>query len=102
LFMSKTNQQKMFEGIIRWQQSGLSQKAWCEQHNIAYSAFHYWYKRFRNQQPGKNQVTNDGFVQLLVQDRPAVNPWCELVLGDGKKLFFHQPVAPEFIRSLLD
>jgi hypothetical protein len=100
--MSKGNQQKMFEVISHWQKSGLSQKAWCEQNNITYSSFHYWYKRFRSQQPGNNQLSDDGFVQLLVQDRPAATPWCELILGSGQRLFFHQPVAAEFIRSLLD
>jgi hypothetical protein len=100
--MSKSNQQKYFEGITNWQQSGLSQKAWCEQNNVSYGVFHYWYKRFRNEQTGNNQSnTSDGFVQLLVQDRPSGIPWCELMLGKGHKLFFHQPVPAEFIRSLL-
>jgi hypothetical protein len=102
MFMSKAKEQKMFADIIRQQQSGLSQKAWCEQNGIAYSSFHYWYRRFRNDQTGKGQVTGDGFVQLMVQDRPTGTPWCELVLGNGQKLFFHQPIAVEFIRGLLD
>jgi hypothetical protein len=100
--MSKFNQQKMFEGIVRWQQSGLSQITWCKKNNIPYSVFHYWYRRFRNQQISKKQRKSDGFVQLLVQDPASVNPWCELVLGDGKKLLFHQHVPVEFIRNLLD
>jgi hypothetical protein len=99
--MSTSNQQKFFEGIIRWQQSGLSQKAWCEENGITYSAFHYWYRRFRNQQAGNKHRSTDGFVQLMVQDRSSGTPWCELVLTNGKKVFFHQPVAVEFIRSLL-
>lgn len=100
--MLKSKQQKFFEDIIRWQQSGLSQKSWCEQYNVAYSAFHYWYRRFRNQQAVSKHSKSDGFVQLLVQDRAAGTPWCELVLGSGHRLFFHQPVSAEFIRSLLD
>ncbi len=100
--MSNTKQQKMFEDILAWQRSGLSQKAWCEQQKIAYSVFHYWYRRFRNQQAYSRQVANDSFVQLMVQDRPAGSLWGELLLGDGKKLIFYQPVAPAFIRSLLD
>jgi hypothetical protein len=99
--MSESNQQKFFERIINWQQSGLSQKAWCEQNNVAYGVFHYWYRRFRNQQTGNTQNKSEGFVQLLVQDRPSGTPWCELVLDKGHKLFFHQPVSAEFIRSLL-
>lgn len=99
--MRKINQQKMFEDIGRWQQSGLTQKAWCEQNKVAYSSFHYWYRLFRNEQTGNKQTNRDGFVQLLVQNPLSVNPWCELVVGDGRKIFFHQPIAAEFIRSLL-
>ena len=100
--MLSSNQQQMFDSIGQWQRSGLSQKAWCEQNNITYSSFHYWYRRFRNQQPGNKPVTGDDFVQLLVQDRSSGSPWCELELGKGQKLLFHQPVSAAFIRSLLD
>lgn len=92
----------MFEFIRQWQQSGLSQKAWCAQHNFAYSSFHYWYKRFRKQQADSREATSGDFVKLMVQDPPSVNPWCELVFGNGKKVFFHQPLPAAFIRSLLD
>ncbi|WP_442345985.1 IS66 family insertion sequence element accessory protein TnpA, partial [Foetidibacter luteolus] len=34
----------MFSMIGDWQQSGLSQKAFCAQHGIRYHVFHYWYK----------------------------------------------------------
>lgn len=100
--MSTSNQQQFFEGIIRWQQSGLSQKAWCEQNNVSYGVFHYWYRRFRNWHSENKVDAKDGFVQLQVQDRLTGTPWCELVLANGQKLFFHQPVPAEFIRSLLD
>ena len=100
--MSKSDQQKIFEDIIRWQQSGLKQKVWCEQNKFSYSSFHYWYRRFRNQQSGNEQVAGDDFVRLQFRDGPAANPWCELVFGNGKKLFFHQAVSVELIRSLLD
>ena len=100
--MSTSNQQKFFQDIIRWQQSGLSQKAWCEENNMAYSVFHYWYRRFRNQHSENKVAAEDGFVQLQVQDRLEGIPWCELVLANGQKIFFHQPVPAAFIRSLLD
>ncbi|MDQ6814061.1 MAG: hypothetical protein M3040_10000 [Bacteroidota bacterium] len=42
--------EQMFNIISKWQGSGLSQKAYCEQHNIHYHVFHYWYKCFRDLQ----------------------------------------------------
>ena len=100
--MSKGNQQQMFDCILQWQRSGLSQKAWCKLHNITYSAFHYWYKRFRSQHSPNKQVSGEGFVQLMVQDHSSGSPWCELVLGTGQKLLFHQPVSAGFLRTLID
>jgi hypothetical protein len=100
--MSISNQQQFFEGIKRWQQSGLSQKTWCEQNNMAYHVFHYWYKRFRNQHPQTEASSKNSFVQLQVQDHLSGTPWCELVGTNGQKLLFYQPVPTEFIKSLLD
>jgi hypothetical protein len=34
--------------ITKWQESGLSQKRFCANNNIAYHAFHYWYKVYRS------------------------------------------------------
>jgi hypothetical protein len=100
--MSISNQQQFFEDIKRWQQSGLSQKAWCKQNNMAYHVFHYWYRRFRRQQSETEAGVTNSFVQLQVRERLSGTPWCELVLSDGQKLVFHQPVPAAFIRSLLD
>ena len=99
--MSKSNQQQFFAHIMQWQQSGLSKKAWCEQNNVVYSAFHYWYKLYRNRQSETDKKNGDNFVQLVVHDRPAGAPWCELVLDSGRRLIFHHPVAAEFIKNLL-
>jgi len=100
--MSSSNQQQMFDCIKHWQNSGLSQKAWCEENNVVYGVFHYWYRRFRNQHLDSKVDAKDRFVQLKAQDRSLGTPWCELALSSGHRLFFHHPVAAEFIRSLLD
>jgi len=92
----------MFEGIGLWRQSGLTQKAWCERNNVSYGAFHYWYKRYRSEEEvaSPDKRPDDGFVRLMVDS--SINPaWCELVLGDGKRLIFHQPVSVEFISALI-
>lgn len=92
----------MFGSITDWQQSGLSQKAWCEKHSITYSVFHYWYKKFRVHHSGKGVSTDAGFVQLVAPIGASNVPWCELVINQNKKLVFHQPLNIDFIRSLID
>lgn len=101
--MQNSIHQKMFKGIGRWQQSGLTQKAWCEKNNIAYGTFHYWYKRYRTSEKAAiDQGSSEGFVQLMVDDASSAGSWCELVLPNGRKLVFHQAVSAGFLRLLID
>lgn len=100
--MQKSTQQKMFKGISRWQQSGLTQKAWCEKNDVAYATFHYWYKRYRISEMQGVAHKPNGFVQLMVDDSAATGCWCELALPGGRKLVFQQPVSAEFLKILID
>lgn len=95
--MSK--QEQMFERIGAWQRSGLSQKTWCDQNDMAYATFQYWYKRFRSPQTAQPGTANS-FVPLLVDTLPA-SCWCELLFGDGRRLVFHQPVSASFLQTLM-
>lgn len=52
--------------ITQWQQSGLSQRAFCAANNIAYHVFHYYYGVYRSK-----QNTSDSFVPVKVA--PAVS-----------------------------
>jgi len=87
--------QRMFANIEQWQLSGISQKAWCEQAGIPYYVFHYWYKRYR----GKNITSTSSFVELKLQ--PAIVDHAELLLPDGKRLIFHQPVSSDFLKAII-
>jgi hypothetical protein len=100
--MRNSVEQKMFASISGWQQSGLSQKAWCVKHSITYSVFHYWYKKFRDHHSREGVSTAAGFVQMVVPNGPSDVPWCELVINQNRKLVFHQPLNIDFIRSLID
>ena len=80
----------------------VSQKAWCIQQNIAYSAFQYWHRRLKKLQHISDQESGDEFVPLVVKDNPSMSPWCELTLGNQKKICFYQPVNAAFLRSLRD
>ena len=57
----KERRTKMFEWITQWQQSGLSQMAFCAAHNIAYHVFHYYYGVYKS-----SQITSDCFVPVKV------------------------------------
>jgi len=89
----------MFKKIERWQQSGLTQKAWCEENKVRYHIFHYWYKHYRDagNEAAKPAVS---FIPLQVQQTDS-QPLMELVIGSDKRVLFYQPVSSDFLRSLI-
>ena len=92
--------QQMFNIISNWQQSGLSQKAYCEQHNVRYYVFHYWYKCFRDRQLA---AKDEGFIAIKIQpsNTNTTSVHAELLLPDGKRLLFHQGVSSDFLKALI-
>lgn len=88
--------QQMFDMIDRWQQSGLTQKAFCREVNLAYHVFHYWYRRYRitESKPASS------FIKLRIST-PSVCSSLELVLPDGKRLLFPQPVSIDYLKALI-
>lgn len=44
----KEHRAELLQMITQWQQSGLTQKAFCISNNIAYHVFHYWYGVYRS------------------------------------------------------
>jgi hypothetical protein len=88
--------QQMFDNIDRWQQSGMTQKAFCQQVNLAYHVFHYWYRRYRitESKPASS------FIRLGVCT-PSASSSIELVLPDGKRLLFYQPVSIDYLKALI-
>ena len=85
--------------IEAWQQSGLSQKQYCLQNNIAYHIFHYWYKRYRDKQiaQGSNSA---GFIPLTVNGVSSTG-YVEVQFPDGKKILFHGPVSVDYLKAMI-
>ena len=82
--------------ISHWQQSGLSQRAFCTTHNIAYHVFHYWYGVYRS-----DQNTDGSFLPVKVN--PSINQEQITITGlsgiQVQFLFTDQSVR--FIKQLL-
>lgn len=85
--------------IEQWQRSGLSQKAYCTQNNVAYHQFHYWYKRYRDIQPMSDQGSSS-FVKLEVSPLRG-SAQLELLLPDGKRLFFYELVSTDYLKAVI-
>ena len=55
--------------IDQWQQSGLSQKAFCQANGIAYHVFHYWYGVYRS-----DKNPSGSFLPLQIQHPKTDKP----------------------------
>ncbi|WP_164974053.1 IS66 family insertion sequence element accessory protein TnpA [Filimonas effusa] len=88
-------QSSMYAMVREWQQSGLNQKAYCEQKAIKYFIFHYWYRKFRDEHSGSNS-----FVQIPSPSWQG-QPFAECHFTNGTRLILHQPVSIEYLKSLM-
>lgn len=101
--MQRRSSETWLSLIQAWQNSNLTQKEFCAQQSIAYSAFHYWFKKFREQESLSGVST--GFVPVKitsntpVEDNGSVR--IELALPDGRCVRFYGGVDVQFLRSLL-
>jgi hypothetical protein len=99
-------QQKMFAFIAQWIISGLSQKAFCLQHEVRYCVFHYWYKQYREahpQDPLDNTASHNAssFIPLHINSSLPTASHAELIYPDGRRLLFHQPVDARFLKTII-
>jgi len=40
-------QEEMLSLVERWQESGKTQQVFCQEHDLTFSTFYYWLKRYR-------------------------------------------------------
>jgi hypothetical protein len=91
--------QQRYNLIADWQQSGQTQKQYCQTQNIPYHVFHYWYKQYRNSQ----QLPPAALPGFTTVSLPAVSnsPTVALVLPDGRQIIFYQPLSSDYLRALI-
>ena len=91
-------QQAMFAMIETWKVSGQNQHVFCQSQDIAYSGFHYWYKKYREQHQEEGLSS---FVPIRVKNMATGSVVTELILPDGRRLSFYQSVDASYLRALL-
>ena len=87
--------------IENWKTSGQSQQLFCKENQIAYSNFHYWFKKYKAQHEASSKET---FVPVQIKRTlasPSGSVVMELVLSDGRRLNFHQILDASYLRALL-
>lgn len=94
--MKKSTEEK-FSMIMEWKNSGLSQRAFCTAHNIAYHVFHYWYGVYRNK-----QKSTGTFLPIQIKETKLMDQ--TIVIKGMQGYEIHLPMLEAsipFIRQLL-
>lgn len=92
--------QQMLEMVDRWKQSGLSQKDFCKKESVTFHKFYYWYRRYRQQNQAIQATSTPGFVKLKIEE-PLAATSIEIHFPQGARLFFHNRVSAEYLKTLL-
>ena len=72
--------------IVGFDQSGLSRKKYCQQHQVNYDRFQYWYRKLKNQTP-LNPASN--FIPITVKPSGSSSVVATIVLRDGHHALIH-------------
>lgn len=94
----QVKQQLMFSLIEVWKKGEQSQQEFCKEKDLDYNQFQYWLRRYKLAN-GIGSEPRPSFARMKVPASTASS--MELVYPDGKRIIFHQPVDPSFLRSLL-
>lgn len=101
--MRVSNEQRnaMLSLINQWEQSGMRQKDFYQQHNIPAHVFYYWHKCYKNPKAGacKPIPAANSFVQLQPPVPSAGS--MEMVLPNGNRIIFNQPVSVDYLKALI-
>ncbi len=59
--------------INQWKQSGLSQKVFCVDNNIAYHVFHYWYGVYKSEQKASGSFLPISITPACTQEQITIS-----------------------------
>jgi len=96
----------MFPVVEKYLASGLSQKAFCDQHKLPAASFSYWLRKYRKAQTSSpaapaSGTPEDAFVPIRITATSSTQSACELVFPNGVTVRFSHPVEPGLLIRLI-
>ena len=95
----------MFPVVEKYLASGLSQKAFCDQHKLPAASFSYWLRKYRKAHAGSPGApapgTPEAFVPIRITATSSTQSACELVFPNGVTVRFSHPVEPGLLIRLI-
>lgn len=78
--------EQMFELVLAWKQSGLTQSAFLEGKSVSRSKFSYWVKRYKQEQEGYPESSGNPFHEIQLsgyQESTGSSKVLELTTRNG-------------------
>lgn len=102
----KDNSKDMRQLYEQWLTSNISKALFCRQQKIHYTTFHYWVKKFRNEDQANPGFPQDnGFSRISVTEPEHLNPnplpFTVLTYPSGFRLEFFSAVEASYLKKLL-
>ena len=99
----------MFIHIETCKQKGMSQKAYCNHHGIAYSTFQYWAKKHRKEFAANKVIDKPaGFIPVKVQPAPEEfvkapsTRQLHFLYPNGIQVLCSEGIHPEVLKNLIN
>ena len=69
----KYTQEEMYNHIVRWKKSGLSQKQYSNQEGFPVTTFSHWIIKYRNEQQAQKVYNPKPFIPVEITSFPTMN-----------------------------
>ena len=92
---------EMFPIVENYYASDLSQKKYCEQHQVAPHLLAYWLRKYKDQQKEEQQKEVSKFVSLQINEAPPHLSGLEISYANGTKLHLHHKVDWPLLEKIL-
>ena len=92
---NQEQKQKMFKLVEACHKSGLSNKEWCKQNQIAEHIFYYWQANYR-----KENRPTESFLPISTGQAPK--PGIKIVYPNGVQLELNENTSPSLIATLIN
>jgi len=95
--------EEMFPVVEDWLQSGLTQKAYSQRHDLPLHILPYWASRYRkaNQAPIDQSAQSSSGHFISVSTGNTMNCGMEIVLPTGVVVRFAEPVPASYLQQVL-
>ena len=95
-----TLQERHIEHIKAWQASGLTQRVYCQSHELNVKTFSRWFRAYRLSKPSAKPLLIPVEIKPAADTLPATDPiW--LRLSKGYSLELPSNISPRWLAELL-